>query len=89
MDLEAANQAKRFYASICPVCRELALEAFVKAQVAQFECGRCGGFGITAAARSTFGKRPEEERKEWLVRARQQVSNGQMAVVDAGNGSKA
>lgn len=90
MSIEQANRAKRFYASTCPVCRELALEAFVSAQVVQFECGRCGGFGITAAARSMFGKRSEEERKQWLAHARQQVpASGQMALVDAENGPKA
>jgi Zn ribbon nucleic-acid-binding protein len=87
MNLEPANRAKRFYASTCPVCRELALEAFVSAQVVQFECGRCGGFGITAAARSKLGKRSEEERKEWLAHVRHQVSaTGEIALLDAENG---
>jgi hypothetical protein len=90
MDMEPANRTKRFYASTCPVCRELALEAFVTAQVVQYECGCCGGFSITAAAKSTFRKRSEEERKEWLARARQLVSvNGQIALVDAESGPKA
>lgn len=89
MDHDLAGRTKRYYASTCPVCRELALEAFVSAQVVQFECGRCGGFGITTAARSILGKRPEEERKEWLAQARQQhPASGQMALVDAENGPK-
>ena len=73
MDIEPAAEAGRFYASTCPVCRELALEAFVSAQAVRIECGRCGGFGMTAAVRSILSKRSEEERKEWLAQARQEV----------------
>lgn len=73
MELDPTSPARRFYASTCPVCRELALEAFVSAGAVQIECGRCGGFGITAAARSMLNKRPEEDRREWLVQARRQV----------------
>lgn len=88
--LESTNRLKRFYASTCPVCRELALEAFAKAQIIQFECGRCGGFGITAAAKSMISKRSEEQRKEWLAQARQQgSSNDQIALVDSANEPKA
>lgn len=90
INLEEAGRARQFYASTCPVCRELALEGFVSSQVVHFECGRCGGFGITAAARSILGKTSEEERKKWLAQARQQApASGQMALVDAENGPKA
>jgi hypothetical protein len=89
MELKPADRANRFYTSTCPVCRELALEAFVSAQVVQFECGRCGGFGITATARSMLAKRSEEERKAWLNHARRQApANGQTVLVDAGDDRK-
>jgi len=89
-DPEVTGEARRYYAATCPVCRELALKTFVAEQVVQFECGRCGSFGVAAAARSTFETRSEEQRKEWLAYARQQVSaDGQIALVDAENEPKA
>lgn len=83
MDREPANGFTRFYASTCPVCRESALEASISAQLVQFECGRCGGFGISAVAMSMLGKKSKEERKEWLAHTRQQVSTEQPKPGDA------
>jgi hypothetical protein len=80
------NKAKRFYASTCPICRDRALEAYISAQVVQIECGRCGGYGITAPARSMISKRSYALRKEWLEHARQGMSSkGEVAIVDSAN----
>ena len=87
--LETIDHATRFYASTCPVCRGLALEAFVTARSVQIECGSCGGYGITAEARSMISKQSEGLRKEWLAQARHQASsNLQIALVDTANEPK-
>ena len=88
-DPREVTRTERFYASTCPVCRQLALEALVTDEVVQVECGRCGGF-VTATARSMLAKSSEEKRKAWLRDARRQVpANRRMVLVDAGGFGKA
>ena len=80
------NQAKRFCASTCPICRERALESYVGVHIVQFECGRCGGYAITASARSMISKRSYALRREWLEHARQAIAaKGEVALVDSAN----
>ncbi|HEY6630948.1 MAG TPA: hypothetical protein VIZ90_05825 [Rhizobiaceae bacterium] len=83
---EAAGEARRYHVATCPVCRELALKTFVAEQVVQFECGGCGSFGITAAARPILSGKSQEVCRGWLERARQQVAaSGGFALVDIEN----
>jgi hypothetical protein len=84
--LPAAKQTKRFYPSTCPVCGEPALEAYITAQKIEFECGRCGGYGITVAAKSMMNRRSQQQRKAWLTQAREQASSNTLfALVDRAN----
>lgn len=64
------RQAERFYASPCPVCDEPALGLDVAVHRLHFECGRCGSFDITIAAKSLMSRRSRQERETWLADAR-------------------
>jgi hypothetical protein len=76
------QEAERFYASSCPICKERALEARPNTQIVEFECGGCGSFGIAATVTLVIGKLPEPQRRMWLDQARGQSLTGDIAIVD-------
>ena len=80
--------AERFYASMCPICKERALEARPNAHLVEIECGGCGSFGIAPTVRLFIGKLPEARRRKWLDQARAQGLNEDIAVVDFVNEPK-
>jgi hypothetical protein len=79
-------QTERLCPSSCPVCSEAALKAHVTLQKLHFECGSCGSFDITIAAKSVMNGRSRQEREKWLAHARgQNASNGELVLIDRTN----
>jgi hypothetical protein len=74
MTAEIAPGNDRFYPSTCPVCGAPALEVKAAPGKLEFECCRCGGFDITNNAKAVITGRNQEQRKAWLVSARQRTS---------------
>lgn len=69
--------ALRYYPSTCPICEETALAADIILRTVEFQCARCGGYEITAAARSAMRAMSPERRMLWLSQARLQMSGAQ------------
>lgn len=69
MNLNAAPPAKPFHFSTCLVCGAAALEADLTERTFAFQCHRCGGYDITAAAIVVMNKMSRELRAAWLRHA--------------------
>jgi hypothetical protein len=80
-DLPSGKQDERFYPSPCPICEELALEFYLSARKAHFECGRCGAFDIAVAAKSVMSRKCRQQRQQWLAQARKQASQQHRAAL--------
>ena len=69
MNLSSVPPAKPFHFSTCLVCGAPALEADVTQRTFAFQCHRCGGYDITAAAIVVMNKMSPELRAAWLKHA--------------------
>lgn len=65
---------RRYYPSKCPICVGTALVAELTVRKVEFQCGSCGAFEITSAARTAMQGLSQEGRRVWLSQARQQHS---------------
>jgi hypothetical protein len=86
MNLLPAEETRKYYPSICPVCSGTALAGDIMPRKVEFQCARCGAYEITAAARTAMRGMSQDYRQAWLTQARQQApSHASIALVDCAN----
>lgn len=77
---------RRYYSSACPICEGPALEADIASRKVEFQCASCGAYEITSAARSAMKALSRENRKLWLIQARQESATfHRIALVSCAN----
>jgi hypothetical protein len=69
MNLNSIPMPRPFHFSTCLICGAAALEADITERTFAFQCHRCGGYDITAAAIVAINRMSRELRAAWLKHA--------------------
>lgn len=70
-----------FRANRCPVCAASALRGDAGQQRIAIECGHCGSFDITSAAKQRMAAQSRTQRDAWLSHARAQAQGTGRAIL--------